>query len=552
MAKTFRLWIGSCVGAILLLLAGTAALRGVGVFKPQHIIISRQTTWITGPLDKDGGVDYAAWLNQRDSRGVTPANNAVVALLKITGTGPGVLGNKTVTRKILHTLGIKPPDVPHPFMSFFKYEKLHDLKNKKGLPSGVGHHPWAAAQHPHIAAWLAGQHTALAEATAAARMKHAYFPVFVLKRNGYLDMDSPFYLLGDIANISEAFAARSMLLASSGDYAGAWRDIVTIHKLGNLAGRGPFLLNLLTCDTVNSIAMSQVESLAKTGKIPASLCKHWLVSLRRWQKVPSLAAAFNTGERLAGLTDFQYWATHGLAGFSRDLNPGHMRGSRLNFNAMMVRWNTICNRIVIAAHKATYKEEQIALNQACFWYDQFSDADFAPMASQMPARLVAKRLIDYGFNVPIWPAVLLASERSERNMARVGLALAAFRATNGVYPPALATLIPKYFKTVPSNAFTGKPLHYCDGKNSHGYLLYCFEISGGSKKSHVSGELTLTSNWPGPKIRRWINLPIGVTKNMWRHRRWYNLPTLVTCHCKPAPQTQPTPKLPKGFPSLGR
>lgn len=548
MAKTFWVWIGSCVGAILLLLAGTAALRGVGVFKPQSIIISRQTTWITSPLDKDGGVDYAAWLNHRDSRGVTPTNNAVVALLKVTGTGPGVLGNKTVTRNFLHLLCIKPLDVPHPFISFSEYKKAHGLKNKKGLPRGVWRHPWTAAQHPHIGAWLASQHMALAEATAAARMKHAYFPVFVLKRNGYLDMDSPFYLLGDIANISKAFAARSMLLAGLGDYAGAWRDLATIHKLGKLAGCGPFLLNLLTFSDVDGMAMNQVESLAQIDKISPGLFAKWLAELRRWQKVPSLADVFNTGERLVGLTHLQYWARHGLAGLSSDLNPGHLSGSRLNFNAMMARWNYICTQVVVAARMPTYTAENIAMRRT----SRDIGNSYATLHAGIPSAIIVRRLMACFFNWPPLPANVLKVDRSERNMASVALALAAFRAIHGVYPPALATLIPQYFKMVPCNAFTGKPLHYCDGKNSQGYLLYCFELSAWSKKVHVSGELTLTANWPGPKIRRWIKLPTGVTKSMWKHPRRWGLPTLVTCHCKPAPKHRPAPKLPKGFPLLGR
>ena len=55
------------------------------------VTISKETTYITGPLRKDGYVDYVAALNQRCSQGVTPENNAAVPFLKamwLAGIGP--------------------------------------------------------------------------------------------------------------------------------------------------------------------------------------------------------------------------------------------------------------------------------------------------------------------------------------------------------------------------------------------------------------------------------------------------------------------------------
>ena len=56
------------------------------------ITISKQTTYITEPLRKDGYVNYVAALNQRFGTGVTPKNNAAVSFLK--AMGPGEIGPK--------------------------------------------------------------------------------------------------------------------------------------------------------------------------------------------------------------------------------------------------------------------------------------------------------------------------------------------------------------------------------------------------------------------------------------------------------------------------
>ncbi len=49
------------------------------------LIISKETTYITEPLDELGYPDYAAALNQRMSNGVTPENNAAVLLMQAAG-----------------------------------------------------------------------------------------------------------------------------------------------------------------------------------------------------------------------------------------------------------------------------------------------------------------------------------------------------------------------------------------------------------------------------------------------------------------------------------
>src|SRR5271163_71889 len=54
------------------------------------VTISKETTFITAPLRKDGYVNYVAALNQRFGAGVTPENNAAVPFLK--AMGPGEIG----------------------------------------------------------------------------------------------------------------------------------------------------------------------------------------------------------------------------------------------------------------------------------------------------------------------------------------------------------------------------------------------------------------------------------------------------------------------------
>ncbi len=70
---------------------------------PQKLIISRATTYITSPLDKDGLPDYNLALQQYLMKGVTPENNAAVPAIEIAMQGyhtPAVVGQSVGYRRL--------------------------------------------------------------------------------------------------------------------------------------------------------------------------------------------------------------------------------------------------------------------------------------------------------------------------------------------------------------------------------------------------------------------------------------------------------------------
>jgi hypothetical protein len=74
---------------IIAVLAGeliVASAQPAGPQKKQlpQFTIGKDTTFVTGPIDKDGYIDYVAALNERRN-GVTPDNNANVLLWKAFG-----------------------------------------------------------------------------------------------------------------------------------------------------------------------------------------------------------------------------------------------------------------------------------------------------------------------------------------------------------------------------------------------------------------------------------------------------------------------------------
>src|SRR5262245_24042351 len=91
-----------CVAATLALAAGPSRPP-----KPAFPV-GKDTTFVDGPRDADGYIDYDAAINRRFGRGVTPSNNAAVLLWRVLGPGPAPYKG---TRPDLYfpSLGMKPP-----------------------------------------------------------------------------------------------------------------------------------------------------------------------------------------------------------------------------------------------------------------------------------------------------------------------------------------------------------------------------------------------------------------------------------------------------------
>src|SRR5437870_5725121 len=100
----------------LLALGGSASLLAaddVPATKPSVAVkkltprftVGKETTAVTGPLDRDGYIDYVTALNQRLARGATPTNNANVLFWKAIGPRPE--GGTTMPPEFFDWLGIE-------------------------------------------------------------------------------------------------------------------------------------------------------------------------------------------------------------------------------------------------------------------------------------------------------------------------------------------------------------------------------------------------------------------------------------------------------------
>jgi hypothetical protein len=166
--------IGSLILPCLVLAAG-------GQPAPK-LPLGKETTYVTGPLDKEGYIDYEAALNDRLGKGVIPEKNANVLLWK--AFGPTSEGGKRMPAEFFERLGMdEPPKDGAYFIALRHFMKDH-LKLAPGQidaindqQSRAAQRPWAAKDYPNIAAWLEANEKPLAVVVEATRRPDYFNPL---------------------------------------------------------------------------------------------------------------------------------------------------------------------------------------------------------------------------------------------------------------------------------------------------------------------------------------------------------------------------------------
>ena len=143
--------------------------------------LGKDTTYVTGPLDKDGYIDYEAALNDRLGKGVTLQTNANVLIWKALGPTPE---GAHAPAEFFKRLGIdEPPKDGDHFIDFGRFMQDRLKLDRSEFNASfdeetlAGRRPWAAKDHPRIAAWLEANEKPLAVVVEATRRPDYYNPL---------------------------------------------------------------------------------------------------------------------------------------------------------------------------------------------------------------------------------------------------------------------------------------------------------------------------------------------------------------------------------------
>jgi RNA polymerase sigma factor (sigma-70 family) len=515
-----------------------AGLRTQQERKKPPFTLGKETTYVTGPLDKAGQVDYEAALNEKLSKAITPQNNANVLLCKALGPRPD---RTAMPAEFFRWLGIPaPPEKGEYFVDIGRYVS-EDLKLKPGkqldeLLAQYGwapRRPWVEKDYPQIAGWLKANDKPLAVALEATRRPDYYNPL-VARKTGE---EAGYGLIGALVptvladrGLASALAARAMLRAGEGKLDEAWQHLLACHRLGRLVARGGTLLEFLVGLSINRVASEAELALIERARPTAAQARAWLRDLERLPPLPSIADRVDLGERFIFLDSVMRFRRGPIkmlvlleVGEGAPQSPPWAAGPQppqavldaLDWDLLLRRGNVWYDRMAAALRLPDRAAREKALDGIG------EELQARKKAAGSPADLIealrggrhstqdmSKWLGDYLIvshvqNIRNVQRPLDRIEQVQRNL-HLALALAAYRHDHGRYPDKLDALAPRYLREVPGDLFSGKALIY--RPTERGYLLYSVGANGRDEGGHGPEDTPrgddLAVRMPLPKLTR--------------------------------------------------
>ncbi len=471
-------------------------------YKPKFTI-GKETTYATGPVDKDGFIDYATALHERMRQGVTPENNANVLIWKAIGPHPQKL---TMPAYFFDWLGMPaPPEQGDYFVDLARYMKEQlkvDTKESKEEFNDeldrAGKRAWTPKQYPHLAEWLKANEKPLALVVAASKRSHYYSPLAPGKSDegqGVL-FASPMPGVQKCREFGSALAARAMLRVGQGRNEEAWQDLLACHRLARHVARGPQFVDALVGVALEAIASEADLAFLERAELDAKRIKQCLRDLQLLPPMPALADTVDLGERFCLLDQIMMVNRYGLLYLEAlsfigentpdpekklahqlimenlDLNPA-LRGINRWYDRVAANMRS---RDPLRRARDLYELIDEVRERKPDFVDREKLAKLFLGTGEQKGKMIGDLLL-----VLMAPSVLnvqLAADRTEqiqRNL-HLAFALAAYQRDHGRYPMNLDALAPKYLATIPEDLFTGKALVYRPSQN--GYLLYSFGVNG--------------------------------------------------------------------------
>jgi hypothetical protein len=493
-------------GCLVFVLVATAPCQDKQKLPKGKITVGKDTTFITGPLDKDGYIDYVAALNDRLSQGVTPENNANVLIWKALGPHPE---GSTMPAEFFRRMGIAaPPERGDYFIDLVQYLEKHSdfdpTQNGDALAvreDRATRRAWKPQELPEIAAWLKANEKPLAVAVEASKRTHYYSPLVPPDgKKSLIDVSLPG--VQKCRSLANALRARAMLRAGQGNEESAWQDLLASHRLGRLVAWGGTAIEFLVGVAIDINASEADLAFLERTRPKAERIAGYLRDLRELPAIPALIDKVNLAERFMLLQAVTMVDRQGLR-YLRRLEGGEAKAIPELDERIVLRnidWDP-------------------ALRGANRWYDRLvaglSEPDYGVRAERLKQfdtalRKLRAEIVDIGtlavlldkkqsgstrgkllgdvmitLLMPALHKIQGAADRTHQTQDNltVAFALERYRSEKGGYPKTLDALTPDYLKQIPRDLFSGNALVYRPtfpkaAGPANGYLLYSVGVNG--------------------------------------------------------------------------
>jgi hypothetical protein len=487
------------------------------------VTISRETTYLVEPLRDDGYVDYFAAINQRSRQGVTRDNNAAVPLWQALGPAEilGCYGDEDCDG-FFQELGVpRPPEDGDYFISLWEYasqiegDPPLDRRRETGAdePGGprdgiptwesilheqfvqASERPWSKEEFPKLAAWLEANQRPLRLVVEASKKERFYCPLIPLEESPLL-FDALLHGSQRCRGVCDVLRARAMRRLDEGDVDEAWHDLLACHRWARLVAQGPMYFEVLIANRIDEIACSGDAGLAHHGNLTSEKARRFLDDLGQLEPLPGWFDRIDIAERFTFLNGVTAVAREGLDVLRSSSDEQSQLESLLwewggseafDWDGILRLGNTFFDQLVEIGRIADRSERRRALSE------QYEELEREIDECRDPASL-GKSLLEGGPRKvlsekigQLWLSLLTGAslETEDRGvvmlrLAKLSLALAAYRSEHGSYPDELPQLVPDYLDEVPRDVYADERLHY--KRSGEHYVVYSVGPNGQDEK----------------------------------------------------------------------
>ena len=467
--------------------------------KTPRITVSKETTRFTRPLRDDGSLDCLALLNEIASKDVTPENNAAVLIWQ--AVGPKEIPQEH-REKFFKKLGAPcPPEEGDYLIELHRYSDALKSENEKTKFNDrllnqfdeAMKKPWSESEYPELADFLQKNEKPLKLILEAAQRPRLYSPLVPTSDEILSAMD--INLISPLRDSSRLLVARSMRNLRKGQEKEAWRDLLASYRLGRLRSQGPWLIDLLVGSCLEAYAADGMAVFASNADITADQLQKYLADLRELPVGSPIDEIYGTGERI-----FYIGSIYDIAFRPQSLTKLtilHKEPEKKALEKLARDPQMDWNEVLRVAHEGfdftlpalklpNFPEANRALSKNHAEDRENLRKTLEPenlkkaLSSQATPREKAECFVtlmaDDGlledFSILFPPTRMKAKFR----LARLALALSAYRGEHHAYPAKLAYLMPKYLPDISNDPFGECDFHYKPEKN--GYLLYSVGRNG--------------------------------------------------------------------------
>ncbi|MCA9184533.1 MAG: hypothetical protein KDA99_02900, partial [Planctomycetales bacterium] len=488
------------------------------------LVVSKATTRITSPLDKNGLPDYVAYLRALESEGVTAENNAAIPLWR--AMWPGDL-DAEYHEPFCKALGMSVPTYPdvlgEQYTAIFEQIEGESQDESEddadGTYGGRGERiddlmtttcsaPWTTEQVPKLARWLQANQERIDLLVDAGHREKYYSPTpqSTVGSQEYSLIETLMPDVNLLRNAARILSCRAMWHAGEGRSAEAWRDLEAAYGIAQHSSGKHTLVQQLVGGAIEGMAANCLPHLLHESSPSAELAREILGGLQSRPLPMDLAKSIDIGERSMCLDALKRMAVPSNDGASQfgmeDLGVDYAQPLRFSAGARM-DWNQVFRNVngwydrIMEVTRLPRDEREAALAQleADFQSTEPSPVMMAFSLVNASARTEALSAMFAGLFIPAITSVTKAEVRQEasRTLSITAAALAVFRAENGKYPESLDAIVPSIVSTIPLDPYSGQPPIY--QRRGDGYLLYSvFENKTDDGGDDPSGEI-INGEW---------------------------------------------------------